>query len=158
MNSLQGFAVHCWLLPDGCWLMAAGCWAVHESELNEGCKNSPLDPWGWSGGISGGSRRVPGGTSEVLEGSLGFAWESQGGPRASLEVSLGTLGGAWGPWGRPWRVLGGSLGVPRGPWVVPGVLAAPQGGPGAPHGRPQGGLMSRFDGKTQAVLTIPGNP
>ena len=44
-NSLQGFAVRCLLLTDGCCLMAAGCWAVHESELNEGCKNSPLDIW-----------------------------------------------------------------------------------------------------------------
>ena len=79
--------------------MAAGCWAVLESVLNEGCKNSPRDLWRWSGGISGGSGRVPGGIWEVPEGSLGLAWGSPGGPRASLEVSLGALGGPLGTLG-----------------------------------------------------------
>ena len=49
--------------------------------------------------------------------------------------------------GGPWRSLGG----PWGPWGSPGP-------PRAPHGRPQGGPVSRVDGKTRAVLTIPGNP
>ena len=85
---------------------------LHESELNEGCKNSPFDLWGLSGGISEGFGRVLGGIWDVPAGPLGLAWGPMGGARASLEVSVGTLGGPWGPWVCPWRVLGGSLGSP----------------------------------------------
>ena len=57
-----------------------------------------------------------------------------------FRLGKGSLKGAWGSLGGPLRSLGG----PWGSWGSQGL-------PEAPHGRPQGGHMSRLDGKICAL-------